>query len=55
MNKKVSKIRLNRIISITLIIILIYIISGFHKSLAESVKTMKIVIDRDMVVMKLVL
>ena len=45
MNKKVSKIRLNRIISITLIIILIYIISGFHKSLAESVKTMKIVID----------
>ncbi len=45
MNKKVSKIRLNRIISIILIIILIYIISGFHKSLAESVKTMKIVID----------
>ena len=45
MNKKVPKSRLNRIISITLIIILIYIISGFHKSLAESVKTMKIVID----------
>ena len=45
MNKKVLKSRLNRIISITLIIILTYIISGFHKSLAESVKTMKIVID----------
>lgn len=45
MNKKVPKSRLNRIISITLIIILTYIISGFHKSLAESVKTMKIVID----------